>query len=78
MATNSGIIRVNGYPVIAELADQTSDTTQSIVVCDRGSMVDQYVVWTVAQTGGWVKAWNGYYTNNLSRALDVAFHRATP
>ena len=69
---------VLGYPVVAELKDQTSETAQSVVVCDRGAdrEFDRYAVWTVAEIGGRTEAWNGYYAADYTKALMTAVRRS--
>jgi hypothetical protein len=69
---------VNGYQVIAEIRDQTSEAAQKIVVCDRLRDLDQYVVWTTAHISGRIEAWQGFYTDDLRTALANATERALP
>lgn len=73
-----GLQHVNGYRVVAEAIDKTSETGQVVVVCDRGTeLTDRYVVWTVAQISGKTEAWQGFYTDNLYAALVKMARRAT-
>jgi hypothetical protein len=81
MITN--LTYVNGFEVRAQMTDETSETAQTIVVCDRGENErDRYVVWTVAATylpryGRKIEAWNGHYCAAYARALAVAAERAS-
>lgn len=74
--------RVNGYDVVSAVQDQTSETGQMIVVCDRSPFhsevrPDRYVVWTTAEISGTTEAWQGFYTNSLYVALVKMAQRAT-
>jgi hypothetical protein len=81
MITN--LTYVNGFEVRAQMTDETSETAQTIVVCDRGENErDRYVVWTVAAAylpryGRKIEAWNGHYCAAYARALAVAAERAS-
>jgi hypothetical protein len=74
--------RVNDYDVVSAVKDQTSETGQMVVVCDRASLQfdpnkDRYVVWTTAEISGKTEAWNGFYTDSLYVALTKMARRAT-